>query len=749
MKHLRDFLLLMLIFCMTAKADIKEPNFFEGKYYYGEGDVEYIELLDISRRMFDPDPEFQNITMLYEPTWNGFVEGFEWGAYWIQNSYGTTYCAMPFLFEPYLTFLQNSHDLWFNKMGDGETEYTFREFTWIPPDGCLMDAANKEEAFHKQGDGLVELHDWPMESTAAGALMQAELLLISRNFNAIDHYLPMIERCANFIETRRDPLTNLFLSGAASNLLAPSYAGWKKSDGTFGMASLSGLSITYIALLDRIIELQKIIGNSEKLNLYTKRRNLAREGLPLITTEEGYFIKSLDPDGTKHGVFGAKKHGYFESVCNHDAICFRVVDNEQAEKIYEKISSIHGLRPYDFIITNFPYLDDTYMPFRHWLWEYGIWVDGASWATCEARMIMSYYRLGKYEDVRRSMNRLVSFAKSFRLDSPFVNFGSGVFSPFSPINLTYDCFGPPAAMIRGLFEYEYKAEGLNLIPHIPSGINYLEQKFPIRFGKKKLYLSTSGIGPVTDVIINDVHWDLFDTESIFLPYDKIPDRAIIQIIKGGEKVRNFIPPESSYELSPIRPLNENLKDISPSLSSLLLNLREKYYRLVNEGLSNSYEASHVKIAYEFVETTNLRFDLIEAGKIKPLQQISQILADESYLFTIDNLIEKIEFSPAIVEDQNLTNNSPELMLFQNHPNPFNSKTNISFSVDYSAKIKFQIYNYLGQSIRTYNLSNVLPGKYSVYWDGKDSFGEEVASGFYICSISTEKHTKAIKMFLIK
>ena len=93
---------------------------FEGQYYRGTGDVEYLRLLDISRRMFAPDPEFQNLAMLYMPSWNGLVEGPTWDAWWIQNSYGTTYCALPFLTEPFVTFLQNSQDLWFDQMGDGK-----------------------------------------------------------------------------------------------------------------------------------------------------------------------------------------------------------------------------------------------------------------------------------------------------------------------------------------------------------------------------------------------------------------------------------------------------------------------------------------------------------------------------------------------------------------------------------------------------------------------------------------------------
>ncbi|HNR37280.1 MAG TPA: hypothetical protein PKO36_19050, partial [Candidatus Hydrogenedentes bacterium] len=63
---------------------------YEGKYFAGEGDEEYLQLLDTSYRLFYPDPEFQNISMLYNPSWNGFVEGPTWGAWWIQNSYGPT-----------------------------------------------------------------------------------------------------------------------------------------------------------------------------------------------------------------------------------------------------------------------------------------------------------------------------------------------------------------------------------------------------------------------------------------------------------------------------------------------------------------------------------------------------------------------------------------------------------------------------------------------------------------------------------
>ena len=93
---------------------------FEGKHYRGRGDVEYLRLLETARRMFEPDPELQNLSMLYMPSWNGLVEGPTWDAWWIQNSYGTTYAILPLLREPFVTFLQNAQDLWFDQMGDGK-----------------------------------------------------------------------------------------------------------------------------------------------------------------------------------------------------------------------------------------------------------------------------------------------------------------------------------------------------------------------------------------------------------------------------------------------------------------------------------------------------------------------------------------------------------------------------------------------------------------------------------------------------
>ena len=625
---------------------------FEGRHYRGSGDVEYLGLLERARRMFEPDAEMQNLSMLYDTNWNGLVEGPTWDAWWIQNSYGTTYAILPLLREPFITFLQNAQDLWFNQMGDGKRVGAKAPFDWVAPDGCLCDAARPGWIVYKQGDGQVRIHDWGMEFTAAGVVLQSELLLISRDARAIAHYLPMLERSADFIETRRDAANNLFLAGPAGNLLAPSYAGWKRPDGTYGKAYLAGLSVTCIAALDRLIELEKLAGRKEQAGIYAQRRELARRGLSLVTTDEGYFIRSLDPDGVKHGGFGAERHGYIEASPNHDAIAFRVVDDAQAERIYRKIASIPNLRPHDFILPNYPSYDDMYEK-PEGLWGYGTWVNGGHWSTCEARMVLAYCRLGKFEDARKSMQRLLTFADRFRLDNPLTKCGSDVYQPNEPINLCYDSFGPAAALMRGLFEYLYRADGVTLVPHVPPGITELEQRDPVRFGSKRLLLSTVGTGPVTAVKVNGHKWKQFDSATVFLPYGKTPEVARVEIVLGDGRPAGRASSQTRASSgiaehlglqgrSSVRagsaPAGAGLEALEKRAARLL----EFERRLAARGLGSTCAAAHARLAADSVAAAGLRRRLVEDGSIKPLAAASEAAANRVYVESATKLCNGLE-----------------------------------------------------------------------------------------------------------
>ncbi len=88
-------------------------------------------------------------------------------------------------------------------------------------------------------------------------------------------------------------------------------------------------------------------------------------------------------------------------------------------------------------------------------------------------------------------------------------------------------------------------------------------------------------------------------------------------------------------------------------------------------------------------------------------------------------------------------------LTQNYPNPFNNQTNIEFQVPNQSVIKLEIYNILGQKIRTLINQEKYPGNYSVSWNGENDFGDSVNSGIYFIKLSSENFSDTKKMTLLK
>lgn len=529
-----------LLLVASAIAAVCAPSAeYDGRFCSGKGGTDYLRLIDQSFEFFHPNPHRQNISMLYLGKEERLVENHSWYMWWVQNSYGPTFCALPYLREPWLTALQNAQDLWFKYQGDGKTASMLPDL--IAPEGSLCDCAGPTGAIYVQGDCDWKIHDWFYEAAAAGVVMQGEILLISRDLQAIGRYMPNLDRACSFIEERRDPKNNLFLVGPAANLLAPSYGGVRQPDGTFGRGYLAGLSVNYLAALDRMVELSKLMGDTRRLELYKHRQKITRESLPLLLTDEGYFCKSMETDGVMHGVYGQEKWGYFEVAPNVDAVCFRAVDDAASARIVARIRSIPQLRPNGMLITNYPSLDDTYQYWgdnktieEHDLLRYGRWVNGGVWTTMEARAVMAYSRTGRYADLLRSAAATWAFAREFQLDAPLPDFGKSVWFATNSTNLCYDSLGVPAAVARGLFEYIYKADSLTLYPHIPPAITEYSQKEPIRFGDKRITISVKNGGPkIVSLKIDGKPAPVDARDHVVLRYADLPARAKVELVMAG------------------------------------------------------------------------------------------------------------------------------------------------------------------------------------------------------------------------
>ncbi|MBM4160894.1 MAG: T9SS type A sorting domain-containing protein [Ignavibacteria bacterium] len=88
-------------------------------------------------------------------------------------------------------------------------------------------------------------------------------------------------------------------------------------------------------------------------------------------------------------------------------------------------------------------------------------------------------------------------------------------------------------------------------------------------------------------------------------------------------------------------------------------------------------------------------------------------------------------------------------LEQNYPNPFNPSTTIRYQLPQSASVKLDIYNALGQKVRTLVSEEQKAGFYKVQWDGRDEGGRTVSTGLYIYRIQAGSFVSTQKMLLMK
>jgi len=88
-------------------------------------------------------------------------------------------------------------------------------------------------------------------------------------------------------------------------------------------------------------------------------------------------------------------------------------------------------------------------------------------------------------------------------------------------------------------------------------------------------------------------------------------------------------------------------------------------------------------------------------------------------------------------------------LAQNHPNPFNPETAISFSIAEDTPVTLEIYNIKGQKIKTLVRGEREPGNYKVIWQGDDAQGQPAASGIYFYKLDTNNSSDVKKMILMK
>jgi len=178
------------------------------------------------------------------------------------------------------------------------------------------------------------------------------------------------------------------------------------------------------------------------------------------------------------------------------------------------------------------------------------------------------------------------------------------------------------------------------------------------------------------------------------------------------------------------------------------------------------EVARSEVVLKLAEVQNLPAD----WEIVLLDKASRVAINfgekKQYTFPSDNGKSVREFRIVVgkkdfveTNDLNLSGVPQDFALGQNYPNPFwsaatsrsagNPSTRIDYELPTTSQVKISVYNLSGQLVRTLFNGEQSAGRYTVSWDGANTFGERIASGVYLVRMEAGKFVATRKMVVVR
>ncbi len=236
------------------------------------------------------------------------------------------------------------------------------------------------------------------------------------------------------------------------------------------------------------------------------------------------------------------------------------------------------------------------------------------------------------------------------------------------------------------------------------------------------------------------------TEEFIGAYSTVTEYPDLQI--DPEKVDSGIYIPSGYELGPLEGKLPGVGYIIPKDTSIYP--VEVIYTFHSVYDTSDLEGKPVAIRYlgDDYQFVFFNFPFYYIQEEQAIQVLQQALRD-------------LGVPTGVEEEPEEEISAGGFSLKQNYPNPFNLTTTIPFTipslpvnssqfmVHSPPTVTLNIYNILGQKVRTLVDEKKLPGEYKVNWDGKDEKGNEVGSGIYLYKLKARDYQQVKKMVLLK
>lgn len=200
-------------------------------------------------------------------------------------------------------------------------------------------------------------------------------------------------------------------------------------------------------------------------------------------------------------------------------------------------------------------------------------------------------------------------------------------------------------------------------------------------------------------------------------------------------------------------------DVNGSVVDELTGLARDGFRVKVKNLSTKTALSKVT-SVETAEGYNMTFVDLNAAHAARVGDVLEITAESPnpligvtpvrHIVTVDDVKRGI----LELEDLIAYEIPAETELLRNYPNPFNPETWIPYYLSEDADVTLTIYNVSGELVRSIDVGHQTAAKYdtrakAIYWDGRNRFGEQVASGVYFYSLSAGDFSATRKMVILK
>jgi hypothetical protein len=86
---------------------------------------------------------------------------------------------------------------------------------------------------------------------------------------------------------------------------------------------------------------------------------------------------------------------------------------------------------------------------------------------------------------------------------------------------------------------------------------------------------------------------------------------------------------------------------------------------------------------------------------------------------------------------------------EGYPNPFNNSMTINYNLPVDGNYDLVIFDLLGREVKTLFVGNQSSGAGTVYWNGVDNYGQEIASGLYFARLRGEQVSASLKLIMMK